>query len=262
MTKKNTNYLKEMSWTEFVERKKTTDFVIIPAGAFEVYGPHLPLGTDTLVSVKIAELLAERVSALIGPTFEVGDSKALEKFPGTITIKPESFKEYLWDTVKSLEKWGFKKFLFINTHNGNVPLITQISRDLQDNPEIECAQVDYWRFIQNHCDGIIESGALAHGHASETGTSIMLHLYPELCDLDKVVNEPPKIVDNFKDIIQYKDFSLKTDSGTIGDATIGTKEKGEKLVERSLVTTAIRLSHRCHLSGPLLTSNWSTSAND
>ena len=234
MAKKSTNFLKELSWTEFEERSKTTDFMIIPTGAFEVYGEHLPLGTDTIVAEKIAELIAERVNAIIGPTLEVGDSKALEMFPGTITIKPESFKDYLWDTVKSLEKWGFKKFLFMNTHAGNVPIITQISRDLQDNSDIVCAQIDYWRFIQNHCDGIIESGKLAHGHASEAGTSVMLHLHPELCDLDYVVNEPPRIENNYPDIIQYIDFSHKTKTGTLGDATIATKEKGEKLVNRTV----------------------------
>lgn len=234
MTLKKANYLKEMSWTQFVERKKDTDLVIIPSGAFEVYGYHLPLGTDTLVSVKITEILAERVNAIIGPTLEVGDSTALEEFPGTMTIKAENFKQYLWDTVKSLEKWGLKKFLFINSHAGNVPIINQIARDLQINKEIQCAQIDFWRFIKNHCDGIIESGELAHAHASEAGTSVMMYLYPELCDIDKWVNEPPKTGDDFPDIIKYTPLSEKTDSGTIGNATLGTKEKGEKLVNRSV----------------------------
>lgn len=234
MAKKRTNFIKELSWTEFKERSKKIDFVIIPTGAFEVYGEHLPLGTDTIVAEKIAEEIAKRVSSIIGPTLEVGDSKALEKFPGTITIRPESFKSYLWDTVKSLENWGYKKFLFMNTHAGNVPIITQISRDLQENHDIVCAQIDYWRFIQNHCEGIIESGKLAHGHASEAGTSVMLHLHPELCDLDYVINEQPRIQDNYPDIIQYVDFSHKTKTGTLGDATIATKEKGEQLVKRTV----------------------------
>ncbi|SER77962.1 creatininase family protein [Psychrobacillus sp. OK032] len=234
MTFKKSNFLKEMSWTRFEGRKKDTDLVIIPSGAFEVYGYHLPLGTDTLVSVKIAEILAERVNAIIGPTLEVGDSTALEEFPGTMVIKAENFKQYLWDTVKSLEKWGFKKFLFINSHAGNVPIINQVARDLQSNSEIQCAQIDYWRFIKNHDNGIIESGELAHTHASEAGTSVMMYLYPELCDLEKWVNEPPKTGDDYPDIIKYIPFSEKTDSGTIGDATLGTKEKGEKLVNRSV----------------------------
>lgn len=231
---KNTNFLKEMSWTQFVERKKSTDLVIIPSGAFEVYGPHLPLGTDTLVAEKISELVSKRVNSIIGPTLEVGDSASLDAFPGTITIKPESFKDYMWDTVQSLKKWGFKRFLFMNTHAGNVPIITQIVNELHRDKEIRCAQVDYWRFIQHHCEGITISGALAHGHASEAGTSVMLHLYPDLVDIDNWVNEPPQVKNHYPDIINYIPYTSYSKSGTMGDATLGTKEKGEKLVQRSV----------------------------
>ncbi|WP_126424774.1 creatininase family protein [Brevibacillus marinus] len=231
---KQTNFLKEMSWTTFVERKKETDLVIIPSGAFEVYGPHLPLGTDTLVAVKIAEYVAERVNAVIGPTLEVGDSTELEDFPGTITIQPESFKQYMRDALRSLQKWGFKDFLFINTHLGNVPVINQLAYELQREQGIRCAQIDYWRFIKAHCAGITESGELAHGHASEAGTSVMMYLYPEWCDTVNWVNEPPRLSDDFADVIQYPPFSALTRSGTIGNATLGTREKGEALVKRSV----------------------------
>lgn len=231
---KQVNYMKEMSCKTFVERKKTTDLVIIPSGAFEVYGPHLPLGTDTLVANKIAGLVAERVNAIIGPVLEAGESSELEDFPGTITISSESFKQYLWDTLRSLEKWGFKDFLFVNTHLGNVPIINQIAFEFQRTPGIRCAQIDYWRFIKAHCDGIIESGELAHAHASEAGTSVMMHLYPDLVDVSQWVNEPPKFNDLFPDVITYPPFSAFTNSGTIGNATIGTKEKGEALVNRSV----------------------------
>lgn len=229
-----TNFLKEMSWTRFQERKKNTNLAIIPSGAFEVYGPHLPLGTDTLVATKIAELVAERVDSIIGPVLEVGDSSTLDEFPGTITIRPEHFKEYLVDAVLSLKKWGFTDFLFINTHVGNVPVINQVAVDLQRDEQVRCAQVDYWRFLKQHDKGIIESGDLAHAHASEAGTSVMMYLFPELCDLDKWVHEPPKRQDAFPDIIQYPKLSSITSSGTIGNATLGTKEKGEKIVKRSV----------------------------
>lgn len=229
-----TNLLKNLSWTEFEKRMDYTKLAIIPSGAFEVYGPHLPLGTDTLVSCKIAEIVANNVTAIIGPTLEVGDSATLDEFPGTITIKPESFKNYMWDTLKSLEKWGFKDFLFINTHVGNVPIINQLSADLQRNSEIRCAQVDYWRFLKNFDEGIIETGPLAHAHASEAGTSVMLYLYPELCDTVKAVNEPPNYTDEFPDIIQYHKLTKITKSGTIGDAQVGTREKGEKIVQKSV----------------------------
>lgn len=231
---KQTNFLKEMSWKTFLRRKEATDLAIIPTGAFEVYGPHLPLGSDTLVAVKIAELVARKVNAIIGPTLEVGDSSMLDDFPGTITIRPESFKAYAEDTVNSLKKWGFKDFLFINNHVGNVPVINQIAYDHREQADIRFAQIDYWRFIQTLDQGILESTAYAHGHASEAGTSVLLYLYPELVLADEAVAESPKRVDAFADIIQYPKYGAISDSGTVGDATLGTREKGEQLVTRSV----------------------------
>ncbi|GGN59646.1 creatininase family protein [Oceanobacillus indicireducens] len=241
---KSTNLLKEMSWKEFERRKMETDLVIIPSGAFEVYGPHLPLGTDILVSQRISELLAENVNAIIGPALEVGESAMLDEFPGTITIKPESFKAYMNDTVQSLKKWGFKDFLFINTHVGNVPIITQIVDELLRTEDIRCAQVDYWRFLKTLDEGVIETGELAHAHASEAGTSVMMHLYPELCDLDNWINEPPNVENKYPDIHHYPKLSTITKSGTIGNATVATEEKGRELVDRSLdrIKTFLRQS--------------------
>jgi creatinine amidohydrolase len=227
------NRMKEMSWTRFVERKKQTDLVILPSGSFEVYGPHLPLGSDTLHADKLAELVAGRVNAIIGPTLEVGDSSMLDDFPGTITIQPESFKAYLGDIVNSLLKWGFKNFLFINGHAGNVAMINQIANSLRERTDIRVAQIDCWQFIKSHDHNIIESGEMAHGHAGEAGTSVIMHLYPDLVDPTQFADERPKNKDAFPEITQYRRLSSRTDSGIIGRATLATREKGEALVQRS-----------------------------
>ncbi|MGG3563884.1 creatininase family protein [Neobacillus rhizosphaerae] len=226
-------FLKNMSWKNFYILKENTDLVIIPTGAFEVYGQHLPLGSDTLVAVKISEMIAEKVGGIVGPTMEVGDSSMLDDFPGTITIRPESFKNYLWDILVSLKKWGFKDFLFINNHLGNVPIIDQLSRDLQRDDQMRCAQIDFWRFVQSVDEGIVET-KVPHGHASEVGTSILLYLYPDYCDMNLVVDEHPTTSNAFPDVIQYIKYGDLSKSGTIGDATAGTPEKGKKLVDRSV----------------------------
>ncbi|WP_449444500.1 creatininase family protein [Ureibacillus acetophenoni] len=77
----------------------------------------------------------QNVTAIIGTNFRVGDSATLDEFPGTITIKPESFKNYMWDTLKSLERWGFKDFLFINTHVGNFQSLTNYHQTYREIPE-------------------------------------------------------------------------------------------------------------------------------
>ncbi|MDU5807314.1 MAG: creatininase family protein [Peptoniphilus harei] len=229
---KNTNWMREMSWTEFEERKKTCDTVIIPAGAIEVYGPQLPLGSDSIVSKAICELVAEKVNAIIGPFIEVGESSPLSQFPGTIKILPETYALIMRDIMDSLIKWGFKNFMFINMHAGNVPIIGQLAREYQREHGIKCAQIDWWRFIQPNVVDICENtGWRAHGHASECGTSVMMYLHPEYVDESKVeyVQMDEKYT-KYPEIIQYDEFRDKTYNGILGDATIATKEKGEKIV--------------------------------
>ena len=80
---KNTKWMKEMTSAELAEAiKNGTDTVIIPGGAYEVYGPQLPLGSDTIVSLAVCERVAAKTNAIIGPCFEVGESASLYQFPG------------------------------------------------------------------------------------------------------------------------------------------------------------------------------------
>lgn len=230
---KHTNWLKKMSWTEFDERRKHCKTVIIPAGAIEVYGPQLPLGSDSIISEAICERVAEKTDAIIGPFIEVGESAVLYQFPGTIKIRPESYSMIMSDILDSLIHWGFENFLFINMHAGNVPIISQLCREYQRSHSIKCAQIDWWRFTQPHTTDICEhSGWMAHGHASECGTSLMLYLHPEYVEKSKAqcVTLDSKF-SKYPDIITYDEFKEKSNSGILGDATCASKEKGEKIVE-------------------------------
>ncbi|WP_145152859.1 creatininase family protein [Paenibacillus xylanexedens] len=227
--------LREISWTVFEEYKKQTELVIIPVGAIEVYGPHLPLGSDGLLADRLAELVAERVGAVIGPTVEAGDSNVLNDFPGTITIRPESLKAYLGDIVHSVITWGFKRILFINGHAGNVPVINQIVHQLREqHGDVQAAQIDCWRFIKAQDHGISESGKWANGHAAEIGTSVLLHLHPELVNQDKIADEVPSYEDSFPEIVKYGRLSSISKSGVVGSPSLATVEKGEALVQQSV----------------------------
>ncbi len=226
---------REMTWIEFDKRRKETQLVILPLGATEVYGPHLPMGADTIVAERVAELLAQRVNAVVGPTIEVGDSFFLDSFPGTLSVQPEHLRLYVEDICRSFIGLGFRRFFFLNGHLGNVAPVTQLSLALQREPGVKCAQIDWWRFVQPLGDGILQySGPMAHGHASEAGTSILLHLVPELIG-DKA--NWPKVMpkeDRFPDVIKYPALTELTPNGTIGDATVASAEKGKLLLDRCI----------------------------
>ena len=104
-----------LTWQEFDRRRQEVHTVVLPMGATEGYGPHLPLGSDTLVARAVARLVCERTGAFLGPTLPVGDSRSISMFPGTLTVRPESFKEYLRDILDSLLGWGMRNFLFLRS---------------------------------------------------------------------------------------------------------------------------------------------------
>ena len=89
------NYIRKMPGKQYLERMEKDPLVIIPTGACEVYGPHLPMGTDLLVAKRIAELVAEETDALIAPTIEAGESSALASFPCTFAMPRKILEDYL-----------------------------------------------------------------------------------------------------------------------------------------------------------------------
>ncbi|MEG0793953.1 MAG: creatininase family protein [Lachnospiraceae bacterium] len=228
--------LRNLSWKQLekVDRNKP---VIIPTGAIEVYGPHLPMGGDAIVADMVADIIAERLDLLVTPTIEMGDSLSLvsPEFPGTMVIKPENFKGYLEDVCTSLIRWGFKKIFFFNTHISNNFMITQLGWELEDKYGVRASSVDWWRFIQPHCEGVCEyTGMMAHGHASEAGTSVLKYLTPEYVDDSEAVCTLELFEDSYPEFKQFIKFGQYTNTGTLGDATKGTAEKGKIIVDRSV----------------------------
>lgn len=230
-----TDKIREMSWKEMRNRKETTDTVIIPTGSVEVYGPHMPMGTDGIVAGEIAALAARQTGALIAPSLELGESSALSSFPETFVLKRSVLEAYLDDLMNHLLHYGFKHFLFITGHAGNVDTAAYLcKRYLADYPDIKCAQIDWWRFTNaNSADIFKHRGYMAHGHASECGTSVMLYLRPDLVHMEEAVCIDSKPQDHgFPDILQYSSFAGRTPNGIIGDATEATAEKGKEIVEK------------------------------
>lgn len=227
-----TYQIKEMNWVEFDKRRKETDTVIIPTGAIEIYGPHLPMGSDGFAAMGVAELVAKKTGALIAPMLDVAESSALLAYPGTITVSEEFYILYIDQLMQNLLRYGFKKFLFISGHASNVGPISYVARKYQMEQKISWAQIDWWRFTALHGDDIFEAkGRMAHGHASECGTSVLLYFRPDLVNMEAATCiTPPSEFSEYPDVIRFTPLNLKSPNATVGDATLGSVEKGEKIV--------------------------------
>lgn len=90
-----------------------------------------------------------------------------------------------------------------------------------------------WRFIQPLAKDVLESEAYPFGHAGEAMTSVMLHLHPELMHMERAVKNMLE-GKQFSDVITVEPYGTMSDSGVLGDATLGTAEKGKLIFERSV----------------------------
>lgn len=226
----------EMNFVDFGEKFKESKTVIIPVGACEVWGKHLPLGADTLMAEEVANRLADRMGWLVGPTLPVGDSTMVWG-PGTLTVRPESLKMYLEDICDSFIKHGAKRFCFLSPHVANMAIISQVAWRMKLDHDVDSCIFDWWRIVQPVArdKGILKNdGVMAHGHASEAGTSCFMYVRPDVVKTDRLKSIEPAIKNDYPEFQQFYPFACYGGEYQIGDATEASREKGEALVEATL----------------------------
>lgn len=160
--------------------------VLVPCGAVEQHGPHLPLCMDA----DHADALAEKVAcalgdALIAPTIKVGCSAHHLTFPGTISLRPETFEAVCLDYCESLAKHGFLRILLFSGHIGNFPVFQQILprlRQIVPNGVEVSAFTDSIGWIGAWRNAVAEAGGNPNhvgGHADIAETSLMMVIRPD-----------------------------------------------------------------------------------
>ncbi|NLS70662.1 MULTISPECIES: creatininase family protein [Bradyrhizobium] len=166
--------------------------VLIPCGAVEQHGPHLPLCMDADHADAIAARLARHLGrTLIAPTIKVGCSAHHLVFPGTISIRPETFESICLDYCTSLARHGFRRILLFSGHIGNFPALQDMLPRLRSavpvDVEIDAycdavAWIERWRSAVEQAGG--DPNAVG-GHADIAETSLMMLLRPDSVRLDR-----------------------------------------------------------------------------
>ena len=114
------NYLPHMTWPEVQDLLTRTDMVIIPVASLEQHSLHLPIGTDFFNGLERAKLVAQKTDVLVAPILMPGNSPYHMEFPGTITLSAETIEKVYFEAVQSLIHHGFRRFLLLNSHGGNL----------------------------------------------------------------------------------------------------------------------------------------------
>lgn len=205
---------------------------ILPLGATEQHGPHLPLNTDTLLADELAKRIADQSGGLVLPALPIGYSWVWRDHPGTLTFSFNTFRAVIKDIAHSLDREGVKALLILSGHAANVGPLKYTVRELADEIELSilhCCYPGLSDIIEN--DAQSEQWMPSAFHAEEFETSMMLALRPDLVQMDKAVREYPP------HSIQYSNSSLPmgnlSQSGVFGDATVADAERGEAWLKGS-----------------------------
>jgi len=179
-----------MLQTDFWHNLTTQDFAgldaervvaLLPVGAIEQHGPHLPLGTDALIAEALSRAVMERVpnDLLVLPTLSIGHSLEHSDYAGTLSIAAEPLLACWLEAGRGVARAGIRKLLILNAHGGNTPLVQLAALRLRQELGLLVARGNYFSF--GHPPGLFEEDELRYGfHGGEVETSLMLHLHPAL----------------------------------------------------------------------------------
>ena len=242
----------EMNWPECNEAVKQGRVAVLPVATYEDHGYHLPIDVDVVLATEICERAVARIpaEAVLIPAVTHGYSPHHMDFPGTITIRWDTFINYVKDVCLSLAHHGFTRILIVNGHGSNAAPLEMASRltVVETEGRVLCASVNHWgvRKVREEGKKIRTSDYGGTSHAGEYETSLYLALRPELVEMDKAVDERTPLPPSFQnDLLAGKradasvaylmpHWSTMSISGVRGDATKATREKGEQFLEAAV----------------------------
>jgi len=228
--------IEKLTYLEVQEHIKQNPVAILPIGAVEAHGPHLPVGTDNFLAERMARKVAEKLGALLLPTFSYGQVWSLRNVPPIINVANEHLIGVITDIGKSLYRAGIRYFAIINAHLGNMVAIKEAARMLYD----EHGDMKVFYFMYPGTEEIIkevrESEPVPGGyfHACEIETSYMLYLAPEYVRMDKAIDDFPSLPEDFH--YTPTPWDEITDTIVLGRATLATREKGQKIIDTAIET--------------------------
>ena len=196
--------------------------LLVPVGATEQHGPGLPMCTDTLVAVQVAEAVARRRTAagedvLVAPAVSYGASGEHEDFPGTVSIGHDALRLLLVELGRSAGRWT-RGVVFVNGHGGNVPTVAGAVLTLREERRPAA-----WTACA------IEGG---DAHAGATETSLLLVLAPALVRTDLLAPGETAPLPELMPRLRTAGVRAVSASGVLGDPTQASPEEGRRILER------------------------------
>lgn len=226
----------DLTWPEIREAIADQKVVILPVGTVEQHGPHLPLDTDNLLVETVCEAAGSKApdDVLVMPVVSYGFNWHHIDFPGTIGIDINNLINYLFDITKSLAYHGFRKILVISGHGSNTAICDLVARKTNIETDSVCASLMYGVLGRDMVAEVVSSPV---SHACEWETSLYLYVAEDRVQIDKAVRDINTIPSKYtyRGILSPSPVGLMewwssfSETGTVGDPTLASYEKGEKI---------------------------------
>lgn len=243
----------KLTWPEVNDAVADEKTVLIPVGATEDHGHHLPLDVDRELVTAICDRTArDRSDTLLFPTVDQGYLPHHMDYPGGITIGWETFVKHTIDICVSLAHHGFTKLLLVNGHGSNDHLLQQVARQvILQYPDVHCGSLSWWQIeeVREAARDVRDAGPQGSAHAGEMETSMYLALHPEdvrTGESTRDVAYPDSKHFNNLDlagetresestpVAMMEWWSTVSETGTMGDATEASAEKGEAFLDAAV----------------------------
>jgi creatinine amidohydrolase len=233
----NRRLLSDLTPVDVREYLEQDDRVIIPFGALENNGPHLPLSTDTVAAVAVCEAAAGQTGVLVAPPVPWGNSSVNMGFAGTIAVSPNLLASLIEELCGSLAVHGFRRFAVVSGHYGNVWPVAHAAETLRDRGLL-VAQLDVWRSVEKLARDLAVTRSLPFGHGDEVMTSVILGAAGDLVRRERMTVELPpesyglKYYRSYPEVMGYAAWDEVSSSGAVGDPGGASAEAGEAAVDR------------------------------
>ncbi len=219
--------------TEYADIDPMTTIAVLPTAAIEQHGPHLPVGVDTMIATgMLAELrrtCPDDLDIRILPVQAVGKSNEHIHAPGTLTLSAQTALAAWQEIGLSVARAGIRKIVIVNSHGGNLDLISILSRELRVRAGMFAVKCQWGNF--GYPDGMYSDQENTYGiHGGDVETSLMLKFRPECVDMNQAKDfrstaETAAIPPIGPISVGWVSKDLNPD-GTVGEAHLATAEKG------------------------------------
>ncbi|MBB6508410.1 creatinine amidohydrolase [Rhizobium soli] len=219
---------------------------VLPLGAHEQHGPHLPFETDTLIAQGLVDRIIPALPADLPVTFlpvePVGYSIEHMDVAGTKTLAAAEAIDRWLGIAEELHKQGIRKLVMLNAHGGNAPLLTIVTTEARVRFNMLAVATSWTRFGQPE-GWIAPEDKAIDIHGGDIETSVMLALWPDQVNMERAENFPSRQTDFAKDFRHLRAYgphafgwkmSDLNAKGAAGNATAATAERGEQLVTHAV----------------------------